>query len=562
MMRVTRLLPFALLLAAPLGAQRDTLGLRPAFRLIDQYAMQMMQEAGTPGLALALVDRRGLLTVRTYGWADRERRIPVSADTRFQIGSISKSFTAIALMQLRAEGRFDPMLPAQRYLPWFTPKTQWRPVTGHDLMTHTSGLTRDRDDIPSSPAQAWKARERTMGSAPGARWDYSNIGWQVMGQILMKLDGGDYGEIIRRRILTPLGMTHTDPTFSSATRLSMAKAYTTLYDDRPEHPGDPQVEAPWIEYGSGDGALVSTAPDMARCLTMLLNRGATPTGRILEETDWQRISAPHARTGDGPDDGTYGYGMFGGTLDGKPVFSHSGGMLGFSSMLLGEPRLGIGAVAFVNGPGSAGGVARFAVRALAAAMTGDSLPALPAPANPVAVGNAADYAGTYTSPAGDSLVFAASGDSLLLVHDGTVALLTYGDDTFLGPRPAFARFPIAFHRDSTGAVTEVAVGGAWYRSARYHGPTRWTTPKLWDAYVGHYRIMQPWEPNFRIIHRKGRLYWVSPGGEEEVLTLLPDGEYRVGDPLSAERIRFGPVVDGQVLQVTFSGMEYYRYFVE
>ena len=74
--------------------------------------------------------------------------------------------------------------------------------------------------------------------------------------------------------------------------------------------------------------------------------------------------------------------------------------------------------------------------------------------------------------------------------------------------------------------------------------------------------MQPWEPNFRIIHRKDRLYWVSPGGSEEVLTLLPNGEYRVGDPLSAERIRFGPVVDGQVLQVTFSGMEYYRYFVE
>lgn len=560
MIRVTRVLSLALLCAAPLAAQRDTMGLRPAFRLIDRYAEQMMREAGTPGLALALVDRRGLLLVRTYGWADRERRIPVSAETRFQIGSISKSFTAVALMQLRAEGRFDPMLPAQRYLPWFTPKTKWRPVTGHDLMTHTSGITRDRDDIPSSPAQAWKARERTMGSAPGARWEYSNIGWQVIGQILMKLDGGDYGEIIRRRILTPLGMTRTDPTFSNATRLTMATAYTGLYDDRPEHPGDPQVVAPWIEYGSGDGALVSTAPDMARYLTMLLNRGATPTGRILEEADWQRIMAPHARTGEG--EGTYGYGMFGGALNGKPIFSHSGGMLGFTSMMIGEPQLGIGAVAFVNGPGSAGGVAGFAVRALSAAMTGDSLPDLPAPDNPLATANAGDYAGTFTSPTGDSLVFTAAGDSLLLVRDTVVALLSYGDDTFLGPRPDFAIFPIAFHRDSAGAVTEVSVGGAWYRNARYRGPTRWSTPRLWDAYVGHYRIMQPWEPNFRIIHRKDRLYWVSPGGSEELLTLLPTGEYRVGDPLSAERIRFGPVVDGQVLQVTFSGMEYYRYFVE
>ena len=107
-----RALLAALLLLAPpavhvQGEPRDTLGLRPAFRLIDRFVAQAMLQENTPGLALALVDRRGLITVRSYGYADLERRLPVTPQTRFQIGSISKSFTAIALLQLADEGRFD-----------------------------------------------------------------------------------------------------------------------------------------------------------------------------------------------------------------------------------------------------------------------------------------------------------------------------------------------------------------------------------------------------------------------------------------------------------------------
>ena len=176
---------------------RDTLGLRPAFARIDRFVEQAMARNGTPGLALALVDRRGLLTVRTYGYADLERRLPVTADTRFEIGSISKSFTVIALLQEVEAGRLDLHRPVRQYLPWFTPATRWRPVTPHDLLTHTSGLPGDRDDVPSSPAQAYAARERTLGSAPGTYWAYSNIGYQVLGALLEKLTGKPLPAVIR-----------------------------------------------------------------------------------------------------------------------------------------------------------------------------------------------------------------------------------------------------------------------------------------------------------------------------------------------------------------------------
>lgn len=550
------------LAATPAGAQQahDTLGLRPAFRRIDQFVTEQMRRDGTPGLALALVDRAGMITVRTYGYADLDRRIPVGPRTRFEIGSISKSFTTIALMQLADAGRFDPQAPVTRYLPWFTPKTRWRPVTTHDLLTHTSGLPRDRDDVPSSLAQAYMARERTLGSAPGTYWAYSNIGYQVVGAVLGKIEGGKrYSRIIHDRILEPLGMSDTEAEFTAATRPSLAVGYQPLFDDRPSRQSDPLVVAPWGDYGSADGAIVSTAPDMAKYLTMLLNRGRGPNGVILSEAKLALMMQPYARTERGG--GHYGYAIFLDQLDGRPVFSHSGGMLGYSSMLMGEPSLGIGAVAFVNGPGSPGAVTAFALRALGAAMRGDSLPELPVDDHDVTPG-AARYAGRYVSPEGDSLVFQADGDSLYLLSDGTRELLEpQGDDAFLGPQARFPIFLLRFSGDSSG-MREVSYGGKWYAGERYRGPRAVPVPEAWKAYVGHYRIMQPWEPNFRIVLRKGTLWCVYPGGNEEVLTLLPGGEFRVGDKDSAERLRFSNVVDGQALTATFSGMAYYRDFAD
>jgi CubicO group peptidase (beta-lactamase class C family) len=545
--------------AATVHAQdRDTLGLRPAFRLIDRFVAQSMQQHGTPGLSLALVDRRGLITARTYGYADLERYRPVQKDTRFEIGSISKSFTAIALMQLADSGRFDPSAPVTRYLPWFTPPSRFAPITGHHLLTHTAGLPSDRDEIPSSKAQAYLARLRPVGSAPGTYWAYSNIGYQVLGVLLETLAGKHYPDIIQQRILTPLGMKGAAAQFTNADRTNLAIGYQTMWDDRPARKGDPLVIAPWLEYGSGDGAIVASATDLGRYLTMLLNGGAGPNGRIISEQSFKRIMTSTAQIGEGP--GRYGYGFGVRQFDGRPSFDHSGGMVGYSSFLIGQTEQGIGAIAFVNGPGEAGEVARFALRALGAAMRGDTLPALPAIDDPFRIPNARRYAGTYTSPDGRSLRFEASDDSLFLV-EGTsrTALERVDDDAFLGPAGEFPIYRIRFEGDSTG-MREVAYGNDWYAASSYKGPKSFTPPAEWKSYVGHYRIMQPWEPNFRVVMRKARLYAVGPGGDEQELTQIGPREFRIGDRQSAERLVFGEIVDGQALQATWSGMPYYRFF--
>jgi CubicO group peptidase (beta-lactamase class C family) len=130
-----------------------------AFRTIDQVVRVAMEEEGTPGLALAITSEDRLLYVGHYGYADLTHRTPVTDQTLFQIGSISKSFTALALMHMWDEGVFDPQKPVREYLPWWDVQTEFELITGHHLLTHTSGIPANRDDIYGSPYMAWALRE-------------------------------------------------------------------------------------------------------------------------------------------------------------------------------------------------------------------------------------------------------------------------------------------------------------------------------------------------------------------------------------------------------------------
>jgi len=179
-MKISRLIAAVCLVSSLAGGQSAP-NSDAAGKLIDSYVALQMKAEQVPGLVLAITDRNRLLRVSTYGYANVEAKVPATRDTLFEIGSISKSFTAIALLQLREQGNFDPRQPVTRYLPWFSIHTKYRPITGHDIMTHTAGLPRDRDDVPSSLYQAAGVRDRWTGYEPGKYFAYSNIGYQIMG---------------------------------------------------------------------------------------------------------------------------------------------------------------------------------------------------------------------------------------------------------------------------------------------------------------------------------------------------------------------------------------------
>ena len=126
----------------------------PVFSKLDQFVKQYMLDMNSPGLTLVLADGEGVQRVVTYGFSDKQNKVRVKPDDLFQIGSISKSFVALCLLQLRDEGKLDLNKPITDYLPCFRIDSTFAPITVHHLLTHSSGL-------PASPRSFSLTRTRS-----------------------------------------------------------------------------------------------------------------------------------------------------------------------------------------------------------------------------------------------------------------------------------------------------------------------------------------------------------------------------------------------------------------
>ena len=539
------------------GSRKPMADFHEAFARLDAYVAQTMAARGTPGVAIGLTDRERLLRVATYGYADVAARIPVTPDTLFEIGSIGKSFTSIVIQQLREAGQVDLHAPVTAYLPWFAVRSEHGPITLHHLLSHTAGIIGGTDFAPAARAEVWALRETATGSPPGTYFHYSNVGYKTLGLILQRLLGESYPAILRTRILAPLGMDATDPSITHETRRRLAVGYRRWYDDRPGHPRDPLVPAPWLETDTADGSLAATPADLAAYARLLLNRGQGPQGRLFTEESFDRMTQRLIKAWG---ETAYGYGLSINDTDGHTYVGHSGGMVGYASMLLADMDDGLGASVLINGPGDPAGIALFALQALRAALHGLELPPVPPPDDPTHVEKAAEYAGTYEA-GGKTITLTAEGDHLVL-DDGAnaITLEPRAPDYFYVPHPAWARFLLAFGRGDD-QVVEAFHGPDWYTTDRYNGSRTFDPPPEWAAYVGHYRSYNPWLSNFRVVARKGQLLFSWPSGDDEPLTPLADGSFRVGeDAQSPERLYFATVVDGEALHVHLSGADFYRFF--
>lgn len=560
-MAVTQRLLVALLvvtLARDARAQAALDG--PALNYIDAAARELLREDGTPGLALAIVADGRVIAVKTYGLADLAARTPVGPETRFLAGSISKTFTAAALLQLQEEGAVDLQRPLADYLPWVRPRSRFGPITLHHLLTHTAGLPRDRSDLPSSPYTALALRDRELAAEPGTHFAYSNLGYQLLSLAVEEVEGRPFAESIRQRILRPLGMTSSAAEVTQGARLTTATGYQYLLDDRPPAPGDPLVPASWGEYSAGDANIVTTAPDLARFLAGLLAQGGDGTHRLLQPASFARMVQRTVPTPELGPEAYYGYGVILGMRNGNPVLWHSGAVPGFRSMLLGDADERVGVVVLMNGPGNPRRLAEYALDALVAARRGRPLPPVLEALPPDSVPDARDYAGWYLGTEGDSLEVVAEGERLwLATGEKRTPLLRIGEPGhFLARDSAWSRFPIVFGREQ-GRVVELSAGDRWYASHAYQGPRTFRVPPEWSAYPGHYRAQVPYYSNYRVVLRKGALRLVSPDGAEEVLVQQGRGDFTLGSAANAvERAGFRDIVSGRALRLNISGTDYYR----
>ena len=168
---------------------------------LDRFAEQFMRDMNSPGMTLVLADRDAVQRVVTYGFGDLEGRQAPKQEELFQIGSISKSFVALALLQLVDEGKLDLNRPIVDYLPWLRVDSAFAPFTAHHMLTHTSGLPGYSEVLLSDPA------ERHLAAyAPGEHFHYNNMLYDALGSLAWTLDSRELPEILRKRVFEPLGM--------------------------------------------------------------------------------------------------------------------------------------------------------------------------------------------------------------------------------------------------------------------------------------------------------------------------------------------------------------------
>jgi len=556
---------------------------RPAGALdekLDAYIAAYLPAMNAPGLTLGLADTSKTLRAVGYGYANVDLRLPVTADHLFQIGSITKSFVALVLLQLRDEGKLDLQKPILEYLPWLPITESFGPITVHHLLTHTSGLP-DNQSVFSSDPEARLAQ----GFQPGEHFHYCNAGFDILGELAAKLDGRIWRECVQARILTPLEMSQTTGVITTASRDRAATGYEPYWDDQVYLRQGRLTAASNMVMDDTAGCIASTPGDMAKYLRLLLNRGQGTKSRIVSEDSFTLFSTPHIKADDFSPTASYGYGIAVDTLEGHKVLRHTGGMVSFASSIHVDLDGGVAAFASINAMQGYRPIAvtEYAVRLLRSRHEATPLPENPLIVDPLEMENAADYAGIFTLHSGASsgreLVFKAEGKRLLLQASEarTPSPMQHaGGDTFLlNDESLRLSFPFIFARkDSLGEnpsaqsepnadkpkspVVEVSYGPDWYTSEAYDGPTTFHVPSDLAACAGHYRSDSPWGGDARVYILKDRL---TLGGTP--LTPIGNNLFRAGaEPWTPDTAEFHHIVDGKARLMKTGGLDFWRIEVD
>jgi D-alanyl-D-alanine carboxypeptidase len=197
---------------AKVAADPDVLG---AERLFSAWMEGQIAYRGLPGIVVGVVSDQELVWAKGFGFADTTAKLPMTPTTKFRMASHSKMFTAIAIMQLREEGKLRLDDPVAKYLPWFKAKPSGDddgPITIEQLLSHSSGLQREAGDhwtsyeFPTADELRTLYVDRQAAFAPSVRWKYSNLAYAVAGMVIEQVSGERWADYVDRNIFKPLGM--------------------------------------------------------------------------------------------------------------------------------------------------------------------------------------------------------------------------------------------------------------------------------------------------------------------------------------------------------------------
>ena len=392
------LLSAAVLLGGPIAvAAQEPPEVARVRSWLDGHVPEMMREAGLPGFSIAVVKDGRTVHAAGFGARDPQRNLPATPDTLYGIGSVTKSFVAIAILQLAEQGklRLDDQVTLHVPLELGRPG---QPITIRHLLTHSPGfpnlgtstilisrgLGSDTGIPMSSAADFYRfvnGAKDEVAFAPGEHFFYNNAAWRMLGHIVQERSGIPFHRYVKERVLDPLGMTRSTLDVAAAFRdpdhLVPHKKGKTGPEAAPFPYPNPE-DNPGFSFLSAAGGIVSSANEMARYVNAQIEQGSFPGGRLASPEVFASMQALQVQTGEGHfGKAGYGYGL--GIVPGflgHKLVSHGGSISVSTAHMAFVTDRKLGVVMMGNGPGMAYG--RIAETVLALLMGLDPDEALPA----------------------------------------------------------------------------------------------------------------------------------------------------------------------------------------
>ena len=451
-----------------LATNADVLG---AERLFSAWMEGQLAYRGIPGVAVGVVYDQQLVWSQGFGFADVKNRVPMTPQVKFRIASHSKMFAAIAIMQLREEGRLRLDDPVEKYLPWFKAKPAGDDdgvVTIEQLLSHTSGLQREAGDHWSSytfPTEDEIRRlysDRQAAFAPNVRWKYSNLAFAVAGLVVEQITGQKWATYVQQQMLAPLGMNATSVDQN-------VPGLTVPYMRRmPDGSRDvlPFVDARGMAAATG---MTSTVDDLAKFVSAQFRRGPRGGAQILSTGSWREMHRVRAVDETWQSGSGLGFDFL--RVDNRTWVGHGGGYPGNTTHTLFQLNDKVGVIVLTNTNDSD---PRQIAEQLIATVGAAVVKAMPARTPTVAWDPSwARFAGWYRSAMGDSRVVLLN-DRLVMISPtsttvgtpSTLEPLGGGRFRLMAPGGGSAIGEVVRFVETNGEVTRMYVGDGYQARLR------------------------------------------------------------------------------------------------
>jgi CubicO group peptidase (beta-lactamase class C family) len=526
---------------------------------LEDFIKAELERGQVKGLSVALVDDQEVVWAKGFGWADEAKQTAAGEKTVYRVGSISKLFTDIGIMQQVEAGKIDLDADIKTYVPDFhigDPFGTGKPTTLRHLMTHLSGFPRESpvgsyfdDTFPSLEDTVRSIYNTSLVYEPETKMKYSNIGVTLVGYALQLVSGEPYIEYERKHLLGPLGMTSSDFLLTKELEGRLSKAYMWVADGR-------EIEAPHFELATVPaGNLYSTVEDLGKFLSCLFANGKAGETQIIKPESLEKMFEIQFHGADQPR--FFGLGFVVGDYHGHKTVGHTGGIYGFTSIITGLPDEKIGVVVLLNEDSAMGPLYRIHNKALdlmLKAKLGEE-PAAEPQIVEVSPEVLQGYVGEYESPRFWAEV-KMNGSNLELNLSGQVCELKPLSETeFVVENKMIYDGRLTFEKDEAGAVKLMRYGRA-EEFTRVDPAQVTKAPAAWQGYVGKYG--KSFIPVIVSI-RHGHLYAFIENEYDYRLTPVSDTVFNIAPGMyEGQQLEFKPGADGKVDRIVMAYVEFER----